>query len=455
MENENLETLQELINKFDTGYYEKEIEQLQQQISNIRLGRPKNEGIYENVASEIVPVSKREKEIKKIQNRIDDIKKNKATIGENLTQMRTLSSNLERLVEQELLLDALERQLRIGVSEERKETEIYKENSSKYFKLYKKSTTPLTQLQRKISKEIYKKIKENMSKKVYRKSNTRYISMSDAFEKNKIDLNVESKDKFVVGDKIVKDVTKKYERSYDDPHFDASIPFSHKLTKLGVNFEQLKYAREQVKGKIRDNSLTWHGKDAYDILKKIEQVKTTNIQTKGGFSKLNEIKEKIDKIIELSRETWYLEKTLDAFSTTSITETAMYKGLQELVKDQEKELQNLINEVNNAYNKTGLENKLDLAKELEELYKKSEELKLSIENLRQMKDNWQANIMEQDYYNIRYEMIKILKDNPDLNIPKYNIDIEKIKKRERESYKNEIEKPIKKDQSSYLNLNYF
>ena len=153
MKNEELKTLKELIDNFDKDYYEEKNDTLQQEINNIRMGRPRYEGIYDMIHSDIVPQNQREKEIKRLQNQIKDNKEKKKELGQALSQLRIASDKLERLAEQDLLLDTFHRILRGRNFTELANTDIYKKNDKKYRKLYLVSIKPITHSQNKISKD--------------------------------------------------------------------------------------------------------------------------------------------------------------------------------------------------------------------------------------------------------------------------------------------------------------
>jgi len=438
MRNEELKTLKELIDSFDKDYYEEENDKLQQEIDNIRMGRPRLEGIYERIVSNVVPQNQREKEIKRLQNKKEDNKAKKKELGQALSQLRIASDKLERLAEHDLLLETFHRLLRSRYSKEMTDADIYKKNDSKYYKLYLSSTKPIRHSQNKISKEMYEIIKKNLNNLVH-ETNFGYESMNRAFEKNNINFDKIIKEKNVLapGQKIVNDFKKDYS---------GGITFSPEIARLGVDVSTLENARKQIKGELDSSSLTVYGQDAFEKVKNIELAQKSKIETKGRYSHLIEIKEKYNRIIEISRETWYLEQILSAFSDTVINQTELYKGLRALVREQELEISKLSRETDKLYEKTGLQNKIDLIEQLEELYRQIEELNIKIEQYKNMGYEKQVDLLKQEYYNVRYEMIKILKDNPDLNKPKYNIDIEKIIKQEKELFEPEI----KKEEPSYI-----
>lgn len=438
MKNENLKTLKELIDNFDIDYYDQEIDRLQEEIININMGRPRYEGIYNLINSDIVPKNQKEKEIKKLQNKINDNRQTKKELGQALDKLVLLSNKLERLAEQDLLLDVLSDRLRLRGNEELGKTKIYKENSREYLKLYTSSIKPITHSQQKISKEMYKIIKENI-RKYAQKTSYGYRTIGSALETNEIDLHIKDKDQLAPGNQIFKDFQKEY----------RGFPYSPKLAELGVDINVLDHANRQFKGDLDSGSLTWQGKEAFDKVKNIERVENSKIETKGGIYQLRGIKEKYDKIIELSRETWYVEEILMAFSKTAITQTEMYKGLGELVREQELELTKLTREADKLYEKTALQTKLDLVEQLEELYNKTQELNFKIQQFKQNGYERQADLVEQDYHKLRYQMVKILKDNPDLNDPKYGINIESIIKKEMELLEPELKKEVVKEESSY------
>lgn len=435
MKTDELKTLKELIDGFDTKYYEKENENLRREINNIRMGRPRHEGILDKYRKDIVPIKQVEQEIDKLNKEIMDNKEKQKELGQALSQLRMSAGKLETIVEQEILLRQLKNLISNRSHLEFGKTDIYEENNDKYKKLYLKSNKKVKHSKLKISKEIYKLINKNRLYKAYQSK----FSIANALKSN----NILIKDKYDPGNKFYSDAMAEY----------RGFPYFDDISRLGVDVSALDYARKKIKGELDSDSLTWHGEEAFKKLKDIEKAKKTNINIKVRHSHLIEIEEKYTEIEELSRETWYLNEILQAFSNTDITKTEMYKGLRELVREQELLLSKLIREVDKEYEKTGLQNKIDLIEQLEELYRKIEELNLKIEQYKNMGREDQADYCQQEYYNVRYEMIKILKDNPDLNKPKYNIDIKKIIEEERKMFEPEIKKGLNKPEQPIVEEN--
>lgn len=413
----------EIIDSLDTGYYKEKNEQLEKEINNIMMGRPRLEGINDFVSSKIVPQNEREKEINKLKNKIKDNREKSRELGIALNELKTSADKLEQLAKQDTLTRELEMLLKYWRSDEIEKSDIFKENKKEYMKLYSKTNKKLTESKHKISKEMYKTIKKNYRERAH-KVFDRYQSIENALKDN----GIKKADGNTAGFRIFVETKDKYNGFFD------------KLEQLGVKTDIINYAHSQIHNKSNSNALTWEGKDAFDKLKNIEKAEETKIEIKGGLSKLRQIKEKYTKIVELSRETWYVDQIVSAFKDTDITKTEMYIGLKELIREQERELYKLSSEADKLYEKTGLQDKIDLVAQLEELYAKTEELKIKIEKLKDNGKFSEAQIYEQEYFKLRYEMIKFLRENPDLDNPKYNIDIKNIIKKEMELLEPEIKK---------------
>jgi len=433
MKDEELKTLKELIYSFDQNFYKQQNDRIQKEIFNINMGRPRFEGISD-ISSDIVPENQREKEINRLMREQEDNRQKSEELGQILSQLRLASNKLEKLAEKDLLLYAFRNSLDSFYSNGVK-IDLLEKSGKKYYKLWLISIKPIVHSQQKISREMYELIKENLYEYAY-KTPVGYDSIDSGLSANKIYL--ESQD--TPANKIFNDFQKDY-RGFEN---------SKNIEQLGVDVNSIQYARSQIGGDLDLDSLTWQGKGAFNKIKNIEQAQKTNVETRGGYFKLEEIKEKYTKVIELSREIWYVEKILRAFATTKIIETEMYKGLQDLNREQELKLTKLTVEVDKLYEKTGLQNKINLIEQLENLYNKIEELSLKILKYQQMGNYRQADLIKQDYYKIRYEMVKILKDNPDLNNPKYNINIKDILKKEMELLEPEIKRETIKEESSYI-----
>lgn len=413
----------EIIDSLDTGYYKEKNEQLEKEINNIMMGRPRLEGINDFVSSKIVPQNEREKEINKLKNKIKDNREKSRELGIALNELKTSADKLEQLAKQDTLTRELESLLKYWRSDEMEKSDIFNENKKEYMKLYSKTNKKLTESKHKISKEMYKAIKKNYRERAH-KVFDRYQSIENALKDN----GTKKVDGYTAGFRIFVETKDKYNGFFD------------KLDQLGVKTDIINYAHSQIHNKSNSNALTWEGKEAFDKLKNIEKAEETKIEIKGGLSKLRQIKEKYTKIVELSRETWYVDQIVSAFKDTDIAKTEMYIGLQDLIREQERELYKLSSEADKLYEKTGLQDKIDLVAQLEELYAKTEELKIKIEKLKDNGKFSEAQIYEQEYFKLRYEMIKILRENPDLDNPKYNIDIKNIIKKEMELLEPEIKK---------------
>lgn len=413
----------EIIDSLDTGYYKEKNEQLEKEINNIMMGRPRLEGIHNFISSKIVPQNEREKEINKLKNKIKDNREKSRELGIALNELKTSADKLEQLAKQDTLTHELESLLKYWRSDEMEKSDIFNENKKEYMKLYSKTNKKLTESKHKISKEMYKAIKKNYRERAH-KVFDRYQSIENALKDN----GIKKADGYTAGFRIFVETKDKYNGFFD------------KLDQLGVKTDIINYAHSQIHNKSNSNALTWEGKDAFDKLKNIEKAEETKIEIKGGPSKLRQIKEKYTRIVELSRETWYVDQIVSAFKDTDIAKTEMYIGLQDLIREQERELYKLSSEADKLYEKTGLQDKIDLVAQLEELYAKTEELKIKIEKLKDNGKFSEAQIYEQEYFKLRYEMIKILRENPDLDNPKYNIDIKNIIKKEMELLEPEIKK---------------
>ena len=432
MKKEEFKKFKEIIDSLEIDYYEEENEKLNKEIENIMANRPKYEGIY-NFDSTVVPPKEKDKTIKRLKLEIKENKERAKKLALVLSELKSSSDKLEELAEQDLLLDSLYDLMRFRINQKFNKTDIYEENKNKYRKLYSTTIKKITTSKHKISKDMYKMIKKNAKEKAYKNEKDflgfTHYSIGTALKYNEINMDLKRKDFYAPGSLIFNDFQNKY----------IKYPYSKDIAKLGVDINLVEYAIKQTEGEVNSNSLTWHGSEALEKLESIKKAyDLANVEIKGGYSKLTEISNKYNEIIELSRELWYLDTLLLAFKDTNITKTEMYLGLQELVREQENELYKMSIQADKMYEKSGLQTKVELVKKLEELHIKTVELHQQINELRNTGNDYQAGLIEQDFSKLRYEMIKILSDNPDLNNPKYNIDIEKIIKTEMELFESEI-----------------
>lgn len=408
MNNTNLKTLKELIDTFNTKYYTEKIDELEKQVDKMSADSPH----YET-------------EIKHLKDKIEDNKKIRAELEHSLSILRDISFRLESLAKEDILLDVFYGLLRENGNLDLENNKIHEKNNVMYKKLYYASIKPIEASLKKTSKETYKTLKAKWKMHAYKGR-----TIEDAVESNRIRIDAN------LGREVFKDFQDNY-RGY---------PYSVRISELGVDIGVLDNARKQIKGEPNLESLTSDGKEAFNVLKDIEYAKKANININGRESRLIDVEQKYKEIVNLSRENWYLKEILKAFANTDIVDSKMYIGLQEISQEQELQLSKLLKKADKEYEKTGLQNKINLVEYLEDLYAKIEDLSLKIEQSKRMGNEKQTELLKQEYYNLRYEMIKILKDNPDLNNPKYNVDIEKIIKNEKEM----LEAEIKKDKEIFV-----
>lgn len=306
-------------------------------------------------------------------------------------------------------------------------------------KLYRKSRRKVQDETKKISKDMYKLLKDNSKLRV-----GDLTSLGDAISQSKYNME----ELFYKADL---ESYHKYRAAL--PAFDDEYERQHTsdLSSLGIDSNSLDYAIKSMKSEEFDeHSLTWDGIDSFHKLKNIEILQKKDYRLKVEPIKIEELKEKYIEIVQLSKETWYIEDLLLIFEETVIKDSEMYKGLKDLVEEQHEKLTKLNKEADKLYDKYGLQNKITLVGKLEELYSQIQRLKLQIKQNEEMKNYNQVDLIREEYFGLRREMIGILIDNPELNRPEYGINIENIIKKEKELLEPEIKKEVQREEPSYI-----
>ena len=185
MNNNEIKTVKEIVNKLSTDYYKKQIEQMEIEIENIQLKRPRYEGIYNSNPGEIVPSKNIQKEVTKLKHKIQEVKKNSHELAIAISDLKKNLDKMEQLAEKDVLIDALYKVLDTRLTKTEK-NDVYEENKARYAKLHLKSTKPISNTRLKINKEMYKTIKSKLHERAYEQtfgySNIKNNNLIDALD---------------------------------------------------------------------------------------------------------------------------------------------------------------------------------------------------------------------------------------------------------------------------------
>lgn len=432
---EKINSVRELIESFDIDTYEKQVDELNKRIINLESGMPEYAGINNMIQSRTLTEEERKKIIENLEKRKEKVERLSDELTSVILELNRGLDDIENLAKKAVLLDKLDSYLPDSI----KEKETFKNYHNMERKLYRKSRRKVQDETKKISKDMYKLLKDNSKLRV-----GDLTSLGDAISQSKYNME----ELFYKADL---ESYHKYRAAL--PAFDDGYERQHTsdLSSLGIDSNSLDYAIKSMKSEEFDeHCLTWDGIDSFHKLKNIEILQKKDYRLKVEPIKIEELKEKYIEIVQLSKETWYIEDLLLIFEETVIKDSEMYKGLKDLVEEQHEKLTKLNKEADKLYDKYGLQNKITLVGKLEELYSQIQRLKLQIKQNEEMKNYNQVDLIREEYFGLRREMIGILIDNPELNRPEYGINIENIIKKEKELLEPEIKKEVQREEPSYI-----
>jgi len=440
MRDDEIKTLQQLIRSFNLGYYDAEIREIEKQIDNIEIGNPIYKGIHSSYQGPVLVGNEKTKNIKLLKGKIKDLKDQRKKAGLVLGELKSITDRLENICNKDHLLNEFRKDLMYDYKAINRKTEIYEKNKKKYKKIFFKSTFKITIKELKISQKLYKKIKKNLKLDVY-KYESRYDFEDKPNNYFSIKTGLKNHQKQIdsagsVWGYIMGGVRREYERR----------PFSFMTEK------KVEEAKERLQGEISDVALNWQGYNASKKLENIKRIREESLKTSGGRIRLDGVEERYRKILEISKELWYVGEILEAYKDTSISNTETYKSVMELAKEQERELTKLTRETDEIYKGTRIDFKIEILVGLEKLYSELESCKYIIEQ-EKSKGTYNKDSESQKHYDsLQYEIIKILKDNPDFDDKKYGIDVKEIRRKEMKFFESII-KSFSKEEKANVKTN--
>ena len=446
-------TAEEIADRFGIGYYELQIEDLLERISNIRAGKGDcSRGVVYTSKEVLSTPRDRERKMDQLRKRIED---NKRIINEITEAIRLVEQGmrvLEKAEETYALIGALSDDLRFcfKYTEKDKNGERYRPSDtynaifvnrffedakSKYRRLWKKEYNKSNRESRKIKRDIYFKLKRLNGRRIvdmseYGRSDdmTDYISLSYALKENGRTLKG-------FGDSLDDSVSKRLDY----------LNFEN-LASLGVEIEKVKRARAISEGE-EERSYDEFG----PILKSMEHL-ASEYDMETRFKSFIYLKEDIIAVDKLSREVECLDLIIDAYDISSIKDSDLFKELIEIYRKQNKKLNSLSTRMKEKYQRSGIKQYVECEQRLRDLYSNSNEYDRQVRELEKECDYSHPDVAKaRDLYNAsRSEMLGILLKYPELNKEEYGFDLSQYDKKGRyigddESKKAETlvtEKPI-------------
>lgn len=406
----------EMIESINLDYYKGEIEKIEQQISNIRYGRPQFYGIYETRGT---VYKGKEAEVK-----INDLEKRKEEIKQNLSQYEkfvveahdTLRS-LDRIARERALMELFYKTLSSVLKpydSEKKDfdnTETNKKYGKKAFKLISKEKNKVYNESRKINNKMYKALKKFSKKIRLKKFESSSTTLDSAIANSKHSI-------YNLFSDALWEMRNKY---YEDP------------SSLGVNITELEHAINLMTSGNNDVSPSpFYAKDSDVKIAELQKLQKLNLSSSVNIT-VRSLLNSYEYIYQFAKEVEALHRVKKAFSNTLILDSAGYLNLKDVYKIQNAELERLLFEANENY-KT-IEILVEKNKKLEDLYRDYYYAKEDLTIL-QEEDNYSLiDAKREEIRNIRNEMYAILMRYPELNQTKYEIDLKTFGSEEKKEEK--------------------
>lgn len=412
----NVPELLEIMSK--SKYYEEEIEELK-------------DLMYKENDPEIV---------ERYKNRISQLREAKRQYQAFAQELNQAMRQIEKISSEHALMNLLSSTVstKEEVKDDKKEkVDVLESYKEEYKKIYSKSLRPIKSKLVQLDASIYKMIKENKKLKVRADKKGFFVTDESLGKINEERDTEELATRFEAGvvyqyrDKLSKD-----QIGLDSSHIE------YDYAELGIDIQRLNKLCEERKMPVSLDSVGFLGKRAFINLENIRSYMKNDSCDYKTHKSLSEFENEYKELTEMAREYTFIDDVISIFSKTSLKDSDYLNSLREENAKLIKKYHQLEDKLDKKYEKSSHKSKVDAAAKLEELYKETQRLKNSMDQALAEGIGVLYEQKKQEYYDVRYEMIKILRENPQLNDPKYNIDIEMIIKKDKEVLKEHIEKTI-------------
>ncbi len=450
----------EIVDRFGVDYYEIQIDDLEARIGNIRFGKgDQANGVMYVSADRLKDSRDRERRISQLQKRIEDYKRTIREIREAISLVNQGMSVLRKAEETHALIGGLSDDLRycfLKYTERDKNgdrrripsemydaifvNKMFQDAKSKYRRLWSKEFNKANRETRKIKKDIYRKLKKVQNKYMvddydyeygYR---SRYSHSSrDLYSYDTLNSSLTDNGYTLKGfpDRLASDLGKDY-NSWD----------TQTLAPLGVEVDKVKRAYEISDGAERLF-------DEFDPILKSMEYLSKEYAISSKYKTFNILKYDMEQVSKLSREVECLDLIIDAYDNTAIKDTELFKTLIEIYRKQNKKLNVESRKIKEMYQRSGLQEVIEMEKKLRELHQKAGSLRyqVSISEEKLGYADPETRKLNDMYFGARSEMLSIVLKYPELNKPEYGIDLTKYDKKGR-YIGNEPEEKIVRDTPS-------
>lgn len=432
--NETLSATQ-IVDRFGIGYYELQIDDLHERINNVRAGNGDcAHGVTYTSKDSLKTPNDRERKIDQLRKKIEDNKRIIQEINEAIRLVEKGMRVLEKAEETHALIGALSDDLRYCFRKytdkdkngERHQipsdtydaifiNKMFENAKSKYRRLWSKEYKKAEKETRKIKRDIYQKLKKVKGRQMVEMNDGYgYGHSRDRYDYYSLNFTLIENHKSLkgFGDSLASDISREHDYWNRD-----------NLVSLGVEVDKIKRAHAISDGEER----------LFDefgpILKSMDYLsREYHIQNK--FKTFYYLREDIRQVAKLSREMECLDLIIDAYDNSPIKDTDLFKELVEIYRKQNKKLNNLTRKVREMYQRSGMQEYIEIEQRLRELYRQACVLKNQLavaEKKNGIVSGDTAKTVDL-YYGTKGEMLTILLKYPEFNKPEYGIDLDKYDK---------------------------
>lgn len=416
----------DIIENLSTRYYKLEIERLKQEIADIRSGRDEVDFDSRRMRSSASKEERIENLEKRIKNYEDEIKE----ISSVLHEIQASARKLDKIAKKNGLMSTLYHNLGDCLSSRDEKynlipTELYNEifkhklfekGKSKFRRLYSKESASLGASHTQISREMYRELKQ-IKDKVVVHTDDRYRDYKDLYWLDYSSLNSELKEHQHYDLKDLpahyyRELASNYNAYYDD----------EKLREMGVEVYQLQKARDIAHGKKLEYS------DAEEIAESLEYL-SGHYNVYNRFQTYGILSREMEELRDLTRQTAILDAIIDAYDNTEIKDTEMFLHLKEILRKQNKKMQDLTSKAMERYKKAGIKEFIELEEKLRVLYQRLSGLSRQLADAELRHDSNEISRLRALVDATKSEMFGIVYKYPELNKPEYGIDLSKYDKK--------------------------
>lgn len=395
----------ELLESINLKYYEKELDNINTRKYNVSTGRKEFAGIYNHAGLVYTgkDAERRLKELdaleKKIEKKVSKYRVLISTINSTLYHLDDIARDRElvRLFEQaveNILISPYDYQKQAKI-----DTETEKKFGRKIFKLIGKDRQKESKKSRKIMKPAYRALKKFASKISLKRGELGVIGLDDAIERES---------RFSV------------DGIFDSAFSEMCSEYHKKPYYLGIKQDLVEHAVAIMKNKdgVHISSIY-----AGSSEKRIEDLQALMKLSLGSrlYHQCRELLDIYQQSFKLAREVEALNCVINAFKDTDMKDLKSYEYVVEVCREQERNLQNMLNKADEKYKSSNIEVLVEIDEKLSRLYRDYQYAKGDLARAEEKNLPYLETLRYREKVSeIRGEMISILNQYPELNRYEYS-----------------------------------